>query len=452
MTHHRKKSMQCYPKYEPVDFDYVRELPAGWQLVPNIAIFAERVERGHLNEELLAVTISKGIIKQTELEHKKDISNDDKSHYKFVQCGDIAYNKMRMWQGAVGYSQYQGIVSPAYVVLSPKVPLNPRFFHYLFRTGFYANYSKRFSYGICDDQLSLRSKDFKRMYAIVPPLDVQDAIVAYLDRKSARANDFIAKQTRLVEVLKEQKQAVINQAVTKGLNPDAPLKESGIEWIGKIPAHWEVMHLKYLLNGGLVNGIFKTKDNFGRGVKIINVSDIYSENFFINFANLERVKVSTNEVKRYEVSHGDIFFVRSSLKLEGVGASACIVELLEPTIFECHVIRIHPNPQKILPEYLIHYLNSLNTRQRLVALSETVTMTTISQPKISSIGIVVPPIKEQKDVFSRIENESMKIDRAIAKAEKQMALARDYLHSLIFQVVTGQRAVPSATMTQRSQA
>ncbi len=271
---------------------------------------------------------------------------------------------MRMWQGAVGYSQYQGIVSPAYVVLSPKVPLNPRFFHYLFRTGFYANYSKRFSYGICDDQLSLRSKDFKRMYAIVPPLDVQDAIVAYLDRKSARANDFIAKQTRLVEVLKEQKQAVINQAVTKGLNPDAPLKESGIEWIGKIPAHWEVMHLKYLLNGGLVNGIFKTKDNFGRGVKIINVSDIYSENFFINFANLERVKVSTNEVKRYEVSHGDIFFVRSSLKLEGVGASACIVELLEPTIFECHVIRIHPNPQKILPEYLIHYLNSLNTRQK----------------------------------------------------------------------------------------
>ena len=248
--------MQRYPKYEPVHFDYVRELPAGWRLTPNIAIFDERIERGHPNAELLAVTISKGIIKQTELEHKKDISNEDKSHYKFVQCGDLAYNKMRMWQGAVGYSQYQGIVSPAYVVLSPKVPLNPRFFHYLFRTGFYTNYSKRFSYGICDDQLSLRSKDFKRMYAIVPPLDAQDAIVAYLDRKSARANDFIAKQTRLIEVLKEQKQAVINQAVTKGMNPDAPLKESGIEWIGKIPAHWDVVRLKYLLNGGLVNGIF----------------------------------------------------------------------------------------------------------------------------------------------------------------------------------------------------
>ena len=195
---------------------------------------------------------------------------------------------------------------------------------------------------------------------------------------------------------------------------------------------------------------FKTKDNFGRGIKIINVSDIYSENFFINFVNLERVEVSTNEIKRYEVYHGDIFFVRSSLKLEGVGASACIVELLEPTIFECHVIRIHPNRQKILPEYLIHYLNSLNTRQRLVALSETVTMSTISQPKISSIEIVVPHIKEQKEIFSRIENESMRIDNDIAKAETQMALARDYLHSLTFQVVTGQRAIPPLTMTQRS--
>ena len=170
------RKLKPYNKYQPVSYDYVAEVPEGWQLLPNIAVFEERIERGFVDEELLSVTIGRGVIRQTDVDIKKDSSNEDKSKYKLIKVGDIAYNRMRMWQGALGYSDYRGITSPAYVILKPKMDINQRFFHYMFRTGFYTNYSKRFSYGIVDDQLSLRYVDFKRMYSIVPPYE------AYINR------------------------------------------------------------------------------------------------------------------------------------------------------------------------------------------------------------------------------------------------------------------------------
>lgn len=204
-------TLQPYYKYYPIAYDYATQLPEGWQLLPNIAIFQERIERGHINEELLSVTIGKGVIKQTDVDIKKDSSNEDKSKYKLIKVGDIAYNKMRMWQGALGYSDIQGISSPAYVILKPKIKINPLYFHYMFRTSFYTNYSKRFSYGIVDDQLSLRYTDFKRMYSIVPPIEVQNSIVAYLDKKNNELDRFIRNKERLIKLFRDKINHIVSQ-------------------------------------------------------------------------------------------------------------------------------------------------------------------------------------------------------------------------------------------------
>ncbi|EMY80013.1 restriction modification system DNA specificity domain-containing protein [Psychroflexus gondwanensis ACAM 44] len=202
--------LKPYEKYQPVQYDYVAVIPEGWQLLPNIAVFKERIERGFVDEELLSVTIGRGVIRQTDVAIKKDSSNEDKSKYKLIKIGDIAYNRMRMWQGALGYSDYRGITSPAYVILKPKIKINQRFFHYMFRTGFYTNYSKRFSYGIVDDQLSLRYVDFKRMYSILPPLETQDTIVKYLDCKTKKIQQLIQKKERLIDTLVENVNYVVN--------------------------------------------------------------------------------------------------------------------------------------------------------------------------------------------------------------------------------------------------
>ena len=209
-------SLQPYKKYYPVSYDYVQSLPDGWQLLPNIAVFQERIERGYLNEELLSVTIGKGVIRQTDVNIKKDSSNEDKSKYKLIKIGDIAYNKMRMWQGALGCSDYQGISSPAYVILKPKKKINSRYFHYMFRTSFYTNYSKCFSYGIVDDQLSLRYTDFKRMYSIFPPLEIQNSIVEYLDKKNSETDKFIQNKQSLIILLEEERRTIIYSCATKG--------------------------------------------------------------------------------------------------------------------------------------------------------------------------------------------------------------------------------------------
>jgi len=230
--------LKAYKNYQPVQYDYVNELPQDWQLLPNIAIFQERIERGFVDEELLSVTIGKGVIKQSELD-KKDSSTLDKSKYLLIHPGDLVYS-MRFRQGASGYSVYKGIVSPACTVLRPKrnIKINPRYFFYVFRTGFYKNYVERFAYGIADGQIPLRYKDFKRMYTIVPPLETQNAIVEYLDRKTKKIQEFISKKERLIKLLEEQKNRVIEKFVTKGLNGSVNMKPSGKEWICDIPEHW----------------------------------------------------------------------------------------------------------------------------------------------------------------------------------------------------------------------
>ena len=163
------------------------------------------------------LTIKQGIIRQKDLledNSKKDGSNLDKSAYKLVRLGDIAYNKMRAWQGAVGVSDYQGIVSPAYVVERPRKGVSSHYFHYLLRTPTFAKEAERWSYGITSDMWSLRPEHFKMIYACLPPPTEQTAIVRFLDHADRRIRRYIRAKQKLIVLLEEQKQAIIDQAVT----------------------------------------------------------------------------------------------------------------------------------------------------------------------------------------------------------------------------------------------
>ncbi len=231
------EKLKKYKSYYPVKYDYVNQLPEGWQLLPNIAIFEERIERGHEKEELLSVTIGRGVIKQTE-STKKDSSTLDKSKYLLVYPGDLVYS-MRFRQGASGYSDFKGIVSPACTILKPRrnIKINQKFFHYLFRTEFYKNYVERYSYGIADGQIPLRYSDFKRMYSIVPPIEEQNKIVNYLDNRIYSINRImrlgqmlIGKTFKDAGLLQEYKHRLITDAVTGAIDvSQCTLKDMPIE-------------------------------------------------------------------------------------------------------------------------------------------------------------------------------------------------------------------------------
>jgi type I restriction enzyme, S subunit len=235
--------MRQYESYKPSGVEWIGDIPENWDVCRNIGLFDERKEINQPDMELLSVTINRGVIKQEEITEKKDSSNEDKSKYKVVRKDDLAYNKMRMWQGAIGRSEYEGIVSPAYVILSPRDTLYSRYYHYLYRTEAFIAEANRHSYGLCLDMNSLRYEDFKTIYSPVPPRTEVERIVTFLDQKTAEIDAAIAKKERLIELLNEQKIALISATTTRGLNRNATQKDSKVEWMGNIPAHWSISSL-----------------------------------------------------------------------------------------------------------------------------------------------------------------------------------------------------------------
>lgn len=317
-----------------------------------------------------------------------------------------------------------------------------KYFYYFIKANLYEEVIKISAKSTVD---SLRLPMFQNFPVVFGDIQEQQAIVDYLDRKTAVIDTLIAKKERQIELLQEQRTAVINHAVTKGLNPHAPLKDSGIPWLGQIPAHWELVRLKYLGEDGLTNGIFKKKDQFGKGVKLVNVMDVYQDDFTIKPDELDRVEADENEIEKYSVFEGDIFFVRSSLKLEGTGVSAHMQEVNEPTVFECHVVRLRPNKDRVNSKYLINFLNSESTRKRLLTLVETVTMSTISQPKISSIEVTLPSIDEQNLIVDHLERQTKIIFETIRKHQEQIKLLQEYRTAVISAAVTGKIDVRSSS-------
>jgi len=242
-------ALQSYPAYRDSGERWLGKVPAHWHVLPIRALLTDITERDHSSEQMLSVTISQGVLRQSELlrdSSKKDSSNLDRSNYKLVCPGDIVYNKMRAWQGAVGVSRYRGIVSPAYIVARPRREYQPQYFHYLLRTPRFAKEAERWSYGITSDQWSLRPEHFRRIYCSVPPPIEQAAIARYLDHVDRRIQRYMRAKRKLIALLEEQKQAIIHRAVTRGLDPDVPLRHSGLEWLGSVPEHWRITAIKRL--------------------------------------------------------------------------------------------------------------------------------------------------------------------------------------------------------------
>ena len=290
-------------------------------------------------------------------------------------------------------------------------------------------------YSVAAAQPGLSVEAICNLFIPWPLLEEQTAIANFLDRKTAEIDALIAQKERLLELYEEEKTAIINHAVTKGLDPNAELKDSGVDWFGEIPAGWKVKKLGYITKHGLQNGIFKKATDFGSGIKLINVSDIYTGNFLIDENSLERVACTASEVTRYEVDAGDIFFVRSSLKREGIAKAACLEMGNESIVFECHLIRI--TPKDINYRYLNYYLNSNLLRHKLISLSITTTMSTISQDAIGTLEVIVPSSKEQIAIIQHIEAETARIDAKIAKTQRIIELQKEYRSALISEVVTG---------------
>ncbi|MBU1097314.1 MAG: restriction endonuclease subunit S [Bacteroidetes bacterium] len=407
--------------------------------MPNIAIFQERVERGHEDKELLSVTIGRGVIKQSELD-KKDSSTLDKSKYLLVYPGDLVYS-MRFRQGASGCSLYKGIVSPACTVLRPKkgIELNPRFFYYMFRTGFYKNYVERFAYGIADGQIPLRYVDFKRMYSIVPPLETQNAIVAYLDRKTQQIQEFIAKKERLIELLEEQLNKIIFSLIIESADCKQTKKNTNSAFQSLVPENWQEHRIKFLCSKPVTGQWGEDSKGNKNDIVCIRIADfnkleLITEGHTIrNIIPNDRLLLRENDLLIEKSGGGDKTpvgrVVKFSLPIKAITSN--------------FISKISAKENIILSDYLLQIFNCLNiVRYNILSIKQTTGIQNLDMNHYLSNKIYIPSIENQKIILEKINNLTRSNDNLIQKAYSEIEKAKEYQESLITQIVTGQLKVP----------
>ncbi|MBX6362114.1 MAG: restriction endonuclease subunit S [Acidobacterium ailaaui] len=427
-----------YPAYKDSGVEWLGQVPAHWEVLPGRAVFREINDRGHPDEQMLSVTITRGVLRQADLladSSKKDSSNEDKSNYKLVQPGDLVYNKMRAWQGAVGVSAYRGIVSPAYIVQRLRSAENlPRYMHFLLRTPLFASEAERWSYGITSDQWSLRAEEFKCIYFSLPPLPEQTAIVRFLDWADRRIRRVIRARQRRIKLLEEYKQALIHQAVTGRIDvrtgqPYPAYKDSGVEWLGEVPAHWEVRRIKTIAR--IRYGLGQPPKEMDGGIPMLRATNVSRGT--ICEKDLLRVDPSDVPLNRGAFLHaGEIIVVRSGAF---TADSAIVPEAYEGAVAGYDMV---VTALKISPRFLALVLLTPYVRDdQLTIASMRSAQPHLNAEELGAALVAVPPLPEQTAIVEYLDAQTAKVDAAIAAARREIELLREYRERLIADVVTG---------------
>ena len=228
------------------NYGYLGIVPQSWK-VDKIKYHLKALGmRNPGNAQVLSVYREYGVIPKDSRDDNHNVTSEDTSNYRYVRKGDFVINKMKAWQGSMAVSRYTGIVSPAYYVYKfTDDALNRGYFHYLLRSKLYAAEFARISGGIRVGQWDLSAYNFENTMLLIPPLEEQGEIATFLDSQCSEIDAISADIQKEIEILEQYKRSVITEAVTKGLNPDVEMKDSGIEWVGNIPVHWDVRPLYY---------------------------------------------------------------------------------------------------------------------------------------------------------------------------------------------------------------
>lgn len=427
---------RAYPSYRSSGLPWVPRVPDGWQVLRNGRLFGHRVETGFPDLPILEVSLRTGVrVRDMENGKRKQVMSR-RENYKRAVKGDLAYNMMRMWQGAVGPAPVDGLVSPAYVVVKPYAEANSAYFTYLFRTAAYMREVNKFSRGIVADRNRLYWEAFKQMPSLVPPRPEQDQIVAYLRAQDAHFARFIKTKRDLIELLTEQKQTIIEGAVTQGVDAETERRDSGIDWIPRIPAHWETCRLKHI-------AAFNPSRSESTAFRLSDA--------LVSFLPMECITTdgrlqSVENRKTSEVWEGYTYFRRNDVVMAKItpcfeNGKGGLLDALPTEIGfgTTEFIVLRAEERRIRPAFLAKLL-SLRTFRALGADAMTGAAGQQRVPLgfVKNFEIALPPLDEQDRILGTLQAATEEQDAAIERIRSEIALIREYRDRLISDVVTGQ--------------
>ena len=428
-------SFPSYPAYKPSDVEWLGEVPEHWGVGQSRRRFALRNERALEEDEQLTASQKHGIVKQADFVESEGrrvvevIKGAD--ILKHVEPGDFVIS-MRSFQGGIEYSPYRGCISSAYVMLSPIKNIYFDFFRWLFKSDRYIQALQSTSNLVRDGQ-ALRFSNFAQVDIPLVPHEEQVLLANFLDRETAKIDALIAEQQRLIELLQEKRQAVISNAVTKGLNPNAPMKDSGVEWLGVVPEHWEVRPLKSEIFFQEGPGIMAV-DFMDEGIPLLRVSCVQGEQVSLDGCNYLDPKKVAQKWAHFMVSESDLLLSGSA----SLGVVSEVGEEAAGSIPYTGLIRVRPSSRRISRGFIKLLIESSVFSIQIDRLKAGATIQHFGPTHLRQMRITLPPVDEQELITKELDRTKIAFNGLIERAEQAVALLHERRSALISAAVTGQ--------------
>lgn len=433
--------LKPYPAMKDSGVPWLGHVPEHWDVRRLKYVLRERDSRSVTgDEQLLRVSQYTGVTQRQRADgdDEPDTRAESLVGYKLVEPNELVVNIMLAWNGSMGVSPFYGVASPAYCVYRFGANAEPRYFHYLLRSSAYKERIKALSTGVVDSRLRLYTEDLYRLEALLPPPAEQADIVRFLEHADRRIGRYIRAKQKLIELLQEQKQAIIHRAVTRSLDPNVRLKPSGVEWLGTVPEHWEVVSLRRVIRRA-VDGPHHSPAYVEKGIPFISARNIKADRWSLDDAKFISEADYTGFCRRVRPEQGDVLYTKG-----GTTGVARAVDL--PFRFQVwvHVAVLKVVKSRVFPEYLAVCLNSPRCYEQAQLLTRGATNQDLGLGRMKSIAFALPPLQDQAEILAYLANATRQILDSIEHAKSEIALSREYRIRLIVDVVTGKLDVREA--------
>jgi type I restriction enzyme S subunit len=427
-----ENKIQRYDTYKNSGVAWLGKIPEHWECIRMKHLYKDVSIKNRPNELLSSVTQDRGVIPRDWIESRMVMPSGNLESFKYIAKEDFAIS-LRSFEGGLEYCYHDGIISPAYTVLKKKKDnLSPFFYKYLFKSISFISELQTSVVGIREGK-NISYSELSYSFLPIPPLQEQTQIAQFLDDKTSKIDTAIGIKEQQIQLLKERKQILIHKAVTRGLDDKVALKDSGVEWIGDIPVHWEVKKLFGLCDFVRGNSTFSKDEllntgnyvalQYGKTYKVDEIDNNY--NFYVNDEFYKESQI---------VNFGDTILVSTSETIEDLGHSA-YYNRNDLGLLGGEQMVLKPNQKKLNGHYLYFFSKMFSIQLKKYATGIKVFRFNVNN--IKTIYISVPPLSEQKEISAYIETASQKIETAIALKQQEIEKLKEYKGSLINGVVTG---------------
>ncbi|MDB5048185.1 MAG: hypothetical protein JWO30_1256 [Fibrobacteres bacterium] len=430
------RSIKPYPKYRALEIDWIGDIPENWNLEKFRFIFSESSEKieSEIVGEMLSVSGYRGIeIKQYDDENRKR-NEEDLIGYRVVRKGQLVVNTMWLNYTGLGISEFEGYVSPAYRCYWLKSGIHKQYIHHLMRSSIYVIGYTKYLTGIRPNSLQMSRDDLMVFPILVPTFSEQEIIAKFLDRETGKLDLLIREQKELIALLQEKRQALISNAVTKGLNPKAKMKDSGVEWLGEVPEHWKIKRLKQVaeVRGGIAKGRDLTGINtiMVPYLRVANVQDGY-----LDLEDVAEIEIGEDEKSRYELRPGDVLMNEGG-DFDKLGRGCVWDGQVSPCVHQNHVFSVRTI--SITADWLAVYASSSPAKFYFMSVAKQSTnLASISSSNLKELTLPCPSDFEQSEIIKFIRKKANNLDILIEEAEESINLMQEHRASLISEAVTG---------------